>query len=310
MSTDSLPGVAAAAGPRFRYLRVRDGAATWFGVALPDGVVRRFEEAPFRGFLEAARAAAAAGATLGDWFAPWVERATPVPQRFDQLDRAPGDAPHLVTPYDPPEVWGAAFTYDTRAAEPLAMDDDFLRERRKQRIVVFFKTTPFRAVGPHDAVGSRSDTTKMIPEPEVGVIVGADGAVLGYTAVNDVSSRDLPREDPLYVAYSKTFTRCLSFGPCVVGPEDAPAGGHWSVRCCVQRGGEVLWDETNTTRRRYRTWDELRAALFDHNQVAHGTLYATGTVLTPPQNMHVQEGDRLLVDVEGIGRLINPVVDV
>ena len=85
----------------------------------------------------------------------------------------------------------------------------------------------------------------------------------------------------MYVAYSKTFTRCLSFGPCVVAPEDAPPGDHWTVRCVVTRGAEVLWDETNTTRRRYRSWLELRAALFAHNQVAAGTLYATGTVLTP-----------------------------
>jgi 2-dehydro-3-deoxy-D-arabinonate dehydratase len=296
--------------PRFRYLRVRNGDVTWFGVALPDGEVRRFEGAPFTGFLDIATSARAAGLPLTTWVSPWVERARPVRERFDELNRAPGSAPYLVTPFDPPEVWGAAFTYDTRTSEPLAVDDDFLRERRTKRVVVFFKTTPLRAVGPHAAVGSRSDTTMMIPEPELGVIVGGDGGILGYTVVNDVSSRDLPREDPLYVSYSKTFRRCLAFGPCIVAPEEAPVDGHWHVRCVVERNERVIWDESNTTRRRYRSWLELRAALFDHNDIADGTLYATGTVLTPPQTMHVREGDRLTVDITGIGSLANPVIDV
>lgn len=292
-----------------RFVRVAEGGERWFGVARPDGSVARFVAAPFDDYVELALQARAAGAAISAFAAPWIASATIVQPTFADLDRPPGDAPHLVTPYDPPEIWGAAFTYDTRAPEPLP-EDDFLRQRRSQRVVIFFKTTPLRAVGPNDALGSRGDATMMIPEPEVGVVLDGDGAVLGYTVVNDISSRDLPREEPLYVAYSKTFTHCVSFGPCVVPPECAPDDGHWTVRCRVEQGGVTTWDETNTTRRRYRTWEELKRALLDHNQVHPGTLYATGTVLTPPQTMHVREGDRLEVTVEGIGRLANPVLDV
>ncbi len=159
-------------------------------------------------------------------------------------------------------------------------------------------------------LGSRVDTTMMIPESELGVILDADGTILGYTAVNDIRSRDLPCEDPLYVAYSKTFTRCLSFGPCIVPPEALPASGHWNVRCTVEQDGAVTWDERNTTRRRYRSWEELLGALRDHNTLLAGTLYATGTVLTPLQTVHLRERDRMTINIEGIGRLRNHVVDV
>jgi len=298
-----------AGGESLRFVRVLEGDARWFGVARPDGNVLRFDRAPFDDYVALARQARSAGVSVTAFVEPWIDLAIPFEASFNDLDRAPGDAPHLVTPFDPPETWGAAFTYDTRAPEPLP-EDDFLRERRSKRVVVFFKTTPFRTVGPNDALGSRSDTTMMIPEPELGVVLDGDGEILGYTVVNDISSRDLPREDPLYVAYSKTFTRCVSFGPCIVPPEAAPDDDHWTVRCRVEQNGAVTWDETNTTRRRYRSWGELRSALLDHNIVLPGTLYATGTVLTPPQTMHVREGDRLEVSIEGIGRLVNTVVDV
>lgn len=292
-----------------RFLRFAAGGAVHFAVATNDGSVRLLTETPFSGYVELAQAARGAGTTIGDVIEPWLHSATTADVTLEALDRAPGPAPHLVTPFDPPEIWGAAFTYDLRTPEP-RFDDAYIAERRAKRTVIFFKTTPFRASGPNAVVGSRSDTTLMIPEPELGVILDRDGAILGYTAVNDVSSRDLPREEPLYVAYSKTFRHCVSFGPCIVPPEARPADGHWIVSASVERDGATIWEDTNSTRRCYRSWDELRDALLSHNDLLPGTLYATGTALSPPQHMHIREGDLLDVSIEGIGHLRNPVVDV
>ena len=89
-----------------------------------------------------------------------------------------------------------------------------------------------------------------------------------------------------------------------------PATTTLAQRGTVEQDGAVTWDERNTTRRRYRSWEELLGALRDHNTLLAGTLYATGTVLTPLQTVHLRERDRMTINIEGIGRLRNHVVDV
>lgn len=295
--------------PVHRFVRVTEGSASWFGVVFQNDTVWRFKDTPFTNYIELALQARDAGTSVSEYLTPWLESTILQSRSFGELDIEPGPAPHLITPFDPPEIWGAAFTYDLRAPEP-NFNDTFIRERQARRTVIFFKSTAFRAVGPNDMVGSRRDATLMIPEPEVGIIVHSDGSILGYTIVNDVSSRDLPKTDPLYVAYSKTFTRCVSFGPCVVPPEARQDDGHWVVQASVERGGNCIWNDTNTTRRCYRSWDELRDALLQHNVLLPGTLYATGTALSPPQDMHIRGGDHLEVRIDGIGILRNGVIEV
>lgn len=231
-----------------------------------------------------------------------------MPWTLAELDIAPdADKPYLDLPYVAPEVWGAAFTY-LRGDQ--TMDTPLIQERRATYPVVFFKATPHRYVGPNDAVGSRADAQRMIPEPELGLILSAAGAIIGYTIVNDVSSRDFPQRDPLYVTYSKVFDRCVSYGPAVVAPESIPNALELNVTCRVYRHGDAIWDETGSTGKIYWSHAELIAHTRAHNALPDGTLLATGTVLSPPQAMHITDGDVLEVEIDGFGCLRNPVITV
>jgi 2-dehydro-3-deoxy-D-arabinonate dehydratase len=294
-----------------RFARIIDGMTGRFCLVAGNGEMWTLGDgADVPGdYLGLHTAAKRRGQTPTAYATELAERGERLPWTLGDLDRAPGPQPYLGLPYVPPEAWGAAFTYDFRPG-PQLQDDPFLQERRAQRPVLFFKATPSRCVGPNDAVGSRGDTTHMIPEPELGLILDEGGQIIGYTAVNDVSSRDLPRANPLYVCYSKTFTRCLSLGPTIAPPEAIADPTNLAVRCRVVRDGAVVWDETGNTGRMYRTLAELIHHLTAHNAIPLGTLLATGTALSPPQDMHIVGGDWLEIEVEGIGRLANPVVNV
>jgi 2-dehydro-3-deoxy-D-arabinonate dehydratase len=290
-----------------RFLRCLADREASFGVETEGGHLRRLDTMPGgpSSYLELYELALAAGQTVTDFVSAQLNQAAALPWPVDALDVAPNPArPHLLLPYVPPEVWGAAFSYPARPGVP----DPYADVRHGGRPVVFFKATPHRCVGPNDAVGSRGDATAMIPEPELGLVLDAAGGVIGYTIVNDVSSRDLPQAHPLFVCYSKTFDRCVSLGPAVVPPEAVADPLDLSVRCRVTRGAAVLWDETSTTRLMTRTLRDLIHYTVDHNRVPLGTLLATGSVMSPPRGMHLAEGDMVEIIIPMLGRLANPVI--
>jgi 2-dehydro-3-deoxy-D-arabinonate dehydratase len=246
--------------------------------------------------------------TVSEAAAQLLQKAQRLTWSITDLDIAPNpEKAYLDLPYVAPEVWGAAFTY-LRGDQTL--DTPLIQQRRSTQPVIFFKATPHRYVGPNDAVGSRADANMMIPEPELGLILSATGETIGYTIVNDVSSRDFPKKDPLYVTYSKVFDRCVSYGPYAVAPESIGNPLDLDVTCRVIRGGEILWEETGSTGTIYWSHEELIAHTSAHNPLLDGTLLATGTVLSPPANMHITAGDYLEVEISGIGCLTNPVVIV
>jgi 2-dehydro-3-deoxy-D-arabinonate dehydratase len=231
----------------------------------------------------------------------------PLPWSLSELEaNLDADGPRLLMPYVPPEAWGAAFTYPARAGAP----DPYADVRHAGRPVVFFKATPQRCVGPFEAIGSRGDAEAMIPEPELGVLLSPAGEVIGYTVVNDVSSRDLPQQHPLYMCYSKTFDRCVSLGPAVVAPEAIPDPRMLSVHCRVTRGQDVLWDESGRVGAMTRSIEDLVAYTLAHNQVPPGTLLATGSAMSPPRGMHLIENDLVEISIPEIGRLANRVTIV
>lgn len=248
------------------------------------------------------------GLSVGEMAEVLVDHGQRMPWTLDELDVTPHPSePYLILPCAPPEVWGAAFTY---LRDDQSLDSPLIQERRSTEPVIFFKATPHRYVGPNEAVGSRADAKLMIPEPELGVILSSSAEIIGYTLVNDVSSRDFPQRDPLYVTYSKIFDRCVSFGPAVVAPESIGDPLDLDITCRVSRDGQVIWEQTGNTGRIYWSHAELIAYASAHNHLPHGTLLATGTVLSPPADLHITEGDLLEVECSGLGRLANPVVIV
>lgn len=298
-----------------RFVRVRDKDRTHFclvggaGSAGADGIYKLNNEPDDPGdYLALWHQAQRAGVTVSEAAAALMKKAQRMSWSLSEVDIAPdAEKPYLDLPYTAPEVWGAAFTY-LRGDQTL--DTPLIQERRSAYPVVFFKATPHRYVGQNDAVGSRADAKRMIPEPELGLILSSAGEIIGYTIVNDVSSRDFPQRDPLYVTYSKVFDRCVSYGPAVVAPESIENALDLGVTCRVFRNGDAIWDETGSTGTIYWSHAELIAHTSAHNALPDGTLLATGTVLSPPQEMHITDGDVLEVEIHGIGCLRNPVITV
>lgn len=239
----------------------------------------------------------------------WAEQ-----QLRDEARLSPGgdgrndrETPALAIPWVPPEVWGAAFTYSIpRPPSVLAQSPP---RPTTGRPVVFFKATPHRCVGPDEPIGVRRDSRLMIPEPELAVIIGADGEIIGYLAANDVSARDFPMENPFYMDSSKVFARCCALGPAIVPPGDV---NPMDVRitCRVRRGDRVLFEAEGTTARLNRSLEELVEWTCAHADVPAGAVLCTGTAVSPPADLHLVEGDVVEVDAEGIGLLRNPVVAV
>lgn len=225
---------------------------------------------------------------------------------LDGLPRRPVADTDLDIPHLPPEVWGAAFTYAIPRASNVSTQH--IPTDPAVRPVIFFKATPHRCAGPGQPIGSRRDARQMIPEAELAVII-AGGRVIGYTAANDVSSRDLPRENPFYMDASKIFARCCGLGPAIV-----PVGGLDPTRLRIGyrviRGGAVVFAGEGSTERLSYTIDDLVRWTTAHTDVPDGAVLCTGSAASPPAETHLVDGDVVEIIIDGIGVLRNPVVAV
>lgn len=213
-------------------------------------------------------------------------------------------------PVVPDEVWAAGVTYriseEAREAES-DTPDMYLDVYDADRPEIFFKATPSRTVGPDEAVGIRGDSTWDVPEPELGIVL-YDGSVVGYTIGNDVSSRSIEGENPLYLPQAKVYDKCCSIGPCVRTDLDDPTSLTMSMS--IHRDGACVYDEATSTGEMVRGCGELVSYLNSHNAVPELAVLLTGTSLVPDEGFTLQRNDRIDIDIEGIGVLTNTVVTV
>jgi 2-dehydro-3-deoxy-D-arabinonate dehydratase len=277
-----------------RFLRIRTSNGSRLAAEDAGSVATFPDDAP-SDYMSLWREAARRGMSIGDLASLLLAGRSRRPVADVDLD-----IPHV-----PPEVWGAAFTYAIPRAYVSAQHvptDPLVRP------VIFFKATPHRCVGPGQPIGSRGDAQQMIPEAELAVII-ADGRVIGYTAANDVSSRDLPRENPFYMDASKIFARCCALGPAIV-----PAGGLDPTRLRIGyrviRGGTVVVTGEGSTERLSYTIDDLVRWTTKHADVPDGAVLCTGSAASPPADTHLIEGDVVEIDIDGVGVLRNAVVAV
>ena len=229
------------------------------------------------------------------------------------LDRSPDPGvPHLLLPVTPPEVWAAGVTYERSRAARLAETTTvgiYDKIYDAERPEVFFKATASRCVGPNAPVGIRADSRWTVPEPELGVVLGGEGEVLGYTLGNDMSARDIEGENPLYLPQTKIYRACCSIGPTIL-LTDAPEAARLRLWCRIgRRGREVFRGETSTARIR-RPIAELVAYLRRANDIPAMTVLLTGTGIVPPDDFACEEGDLIEIGAEEIGVLRNPAVRV
>jgi 2-dehydro-3-deoxy-D-arabinonate dehydratase len=218
----------------------------------------------------------------------------------------------LSRPLVPPEVWAAGVTYrksrDERQRES-ETPDPYAKVYRAERPEIFLKATPARCVGPGEAVGVRGDSGWDVPEAELAFILH-DGRITGYTAGNDVSSRAIEGANPLYLPQAKIYRRCCSIGPCIVSAESIPDPHNLAVTCQIFRDGDRVFAGETSTSRMVRTCQELAGFLTRHNPVPDGTVVLTGTGIVPHQEFSLQAGDLVRIEIERIGVLENPVVQV
>jgi 2-dehydro-3-deoxy-D-arabinonate dehydratase len=251
-----------------------------------------------------ARAADIADATLDDIADRHFAAAPSV-----NLDRLDSDAG---LPLDAAEVWAAGVTYriseEAREAES-SMPEMYLDVYDADRPEIFFKATPSRTVGPGEAVGIRADSEWDTPEPELGVVVHR-GETVGFTIGNDMSSRDIEGANPLYLPQAKVYDRCCSIGPCVASTGTIEDPHDLRMDLEIRRDGGVAFEDATSTGEMVRTCEDLVDWLARSNPLPETAVLLTGTALVPPEEFTLRPGDEVVIDVESIGQLRNPVVEV
>lgn len=216
----------------------------------------------------------------------------------------------LLPPLDPPEVWCAGVTYerslDARMAES-ASRDVYADVYRSARPELFLKDAGTRrTVGPGDAIGIRGDSIWNVPEPEIGLVLGRNGKILGYTIGDDVSSREIEGANPLYLTQAKVYAGACAIGPAVYAPQHAPHGFQIVARV-TDEDGEVIYEDRTTTAQMTRSFAELVSWLVRDNPIPPGTVLLTGTGLVPPDDLSLIPGNWVEIHVPEIGTLVNPV---
>jgi 2-dehydro-3-deoxy-D-arabinonate dehydratase len=236
------------------------------------------------------------------------------------LLKAVVDAPHgdvpltaatLKAPIDRQEVWAAGVTYlrsrDARMEES-SQRDVYDRVYDADRPELFLKATANRVSGPGEAIAIRGDSGWDVPEPELAILVNAHGELVGYTIGNDVSSRSIEGENPLYLPQAKVYSRCAALGPAVVMVDELPDVSNLEIQLTIRRDGRQLFQDSTATSQLHRSLSDLMAYLLRDNEFPAGVFLMTGTGIVPPSEFTLQDGDEVTIQVEGIGSLVNPVV--
>ena len=218
----------------------------------------------------------------------------------------------LLAPIDNQEVWAAGVTYersrDGRVAESTEADV-YTRVYQARRPEVFFKAPAARVVGNGSPVGVRADSPWNAPEAELGLVLDATGAVFGYVVGNDVSSRSIEGENPLYLPQAKVYERSCALGPGIVPAWAAPEPP-FRIDLRVERAGATAFEGTTSTEQLTRSFDDLASWLTAALDFEVGAVLLTGTGIVPDESFDLKAGDVVTIDIEGIGSLTNPVIQV
>lgn len=284
------------------YQRRRDGETRLLTTA--DGTAYDLTSAKpgLDSFRALARAADVTDRTLDEVARPLLAHAETLP--ISEVENDP------TVPLVAREVWAAGVTYrisEEARTEESGMPEIYVDVYDADRPELFLKSTPNRTVGPGEAIGVRGDSEWNVPEPELGVVLYR-GEIVGYTIGNDVSSRSIEGANPLYLPQAKIYDRCCALGPCVATDVDDPHDLEMSLT--IYRDGTTAFEGRTTTAEMVRSCEELVSYLTRHNAVPELTVLLTGTSIVPDEEFSLQSGDTVVVDIEGIGTLRNPVTDV
>lgn len=209
------------------------------------------------------------------------------------------------------EVWAAGVTYKTsqsaRMEESKSSATVYEQIYDAERPELFFKSVAWRVIGDGGEIRARADSEVDVPEPELALVINSHGEVVGYAPCNDVSSRSIEGENPLYLPQAKVYT-----GSCAIGPGITPA---WEVgdpqalplALEITRNGEVAWQGETNTDQLHRQLDDLVGWLHRELEFPDGVWLSTGTCLVPELPFSLADGDIVTITIEGVGRLSNTV---
>jgi len=216
----------------------------------------------------------------------------------------------LFAPIDVQEVWAAGVTYkrsrDARmeeSTEQSVYDRIYVAERPE----LFLKGTARRIVGPGGTITIRSDSTWDVPEPELTLVVNRHHEVIGYTVGNDVSSRSIEGENPLYLPQAKIYTGSGAMGPVIALRDEIDDPQALTIDLAIERDEAIVFEGTTSTAEMHRNVDELATWLHRGNVFPDGVFLMTGTGIVPPDDFSLEEGDTVRITIAGIGTLANRV---
>lgn len=217
----------------------------------------------------------------------------------------------VLPPIGQQEIWAAGVTYfrskvgRQEESKDAGGGDFYARVYEAQRPELFFKSPGYRAVGHGDKVRIRRDSTWDVPEPELTLVITASGKIVGYTIGNDMSSRSIEGENPLYLPQAKCYDKSAAIGPCIF-VTDKPLPEDTSISVEIYRGGKVFEGKTGVNQIK-RSFRELVDYLFMETTFPHGCLLMTGTGIVPPNDFTLQKQDEIRIAIDSIGTLINTV---
>ncbi|MEP6901121.1 MAG: fumarylacetoacetate hydrolase family protein [Actinomycetota bacterium] len=216
----------------------------------------------------------------------------------------------LLAPIQSQEIWASGVTYfnSKLARQEESKDagggDFYAKVYVADRPELFFKATANRTVGSGSNVRIRQDSSWNVPEPELTLLISSNGKIIGYTIGNDMSSRSIEGENPLYLPQAKSYDGSASIGPCIFVSENPPAK-ETEIEMIINRKGESVFEGKTDLGQIKRNLEDLVSWLFRETSFPSGCFLMTGTGIVPPKEFSLQKGDEIRITIEPIGTLVN-----
>lgn len=239
----------------------------------------------------------------------------PLRDMYVVLDRAVGTESlgplgELLAPLDRQEIWASGVTYqrsrEARFAESKSADV-YARVYEADRPELFFKSDAWRVPAPGMPLRIRSDSGWDVPEPELALVFNAHRELVGYMVGNDMSSRAIEAENPLYLPQAKVFDDCLGLSEMIALARDVPDPQQLIIAMTITRDRAVAFEGQVAISKMHRSFDDLREYLFRELSFPHGVVLLTGTGLVPPESFTLAPGDEVTISVDGVGELRHTV---
>ncbi|GLR19950.1 fumarylacetoacetate hydrolase family protein [Portibacter lacus] len=235
-----------------------------------------------------------------------IDRLEPITNAADLIKN------EVLAPVGNQEIWASGVTYYNsklgreEESKEAGGSSFYSKVYVADRPELFFKATPYRTVGSGGQVRKRSDSTWDVPEPELTLVITSTGKIIGYTIGNDMSSRSIEGENPLYLPQAKTYDGCAAVGPCILVTNDAlPAVT--KIHLKINRNGGSVFEDSIGIDQIKRKFEDLVHYLYLECSFPQGSLLMTGTGIVPSTDFNLASGDEIIITIDGIGTLHNTV---